>query len=128
MMSLVAESDEAAPRHLPAFEVHAQLGMEVAGNFRPRIAADRFVAKDDPAELDLLLDAAAAMVGKARIVIADDPRPVELRGQSGQKRARVRRQPVAAEAVVEAVAEAIEPLRAGALDLERQRAQRRLES
>ena len=56
------------------------------------------------------------MVGKARVVVADDPGPVEAGGEPGQKRPRVGRQPIAAEAVVEAVAEAIEGAGPGALD------------
>ena len=47
-------------------------------------------------------------------------------GERGQQRARAGRQPVAAEAVVEAVAEAIEARRAGALDLAGERGQRRV--
>ena len=62
----------------------------MAGDFRPRLVADGFVAKDDAADLDLLLDASAAMVGEARIVVADDPRPVEPGGELGQQLARAR--------------------------------------
>ena len=123
---LARRHDEAAARHLPAAQMNAQLGMEMAGDFRPRLVANGFVAEDDSAELDLVRDAAAAMVGEARIVVADDPGPVELRGEFGQQFARARRQPIAAEAVVEAVAEAIEARRAGALDLGGERGQRRM--
>ena len=90
MMSLVADSDEAAPRDVAALEVKPQLGMEMAGDFGPRLAAHGFVAKDDPGDLDLVRDPAAAMVGEAGIVVADDPRPVE-RARSARSAARGRR-------------------------------------
>ena len=67
--------------------------------------------------LRLPRQAAAAMVGEARVMVADDPHPVEPRGHALRAFARGGGQPVAAEAVVEAVAEAIEPAGAGALDL-----------
>ena len=54
-------------------------------------------------ELD---DLPAAMVGNAGIVIARDPGPARPGGQRGQQVARLAGQPVAAGAVVEAVAEA----------------------
>src|SRR4051794_3340360 len=100
--------------------------MEMARHFRPRFAAHGFVAQDDSAELDLVGDPAAAMVGEARIVVADDPRPVEPRRQLGQKLAGAGGEPVATEAVVEAVAEAEQPGRAGPPNLAGERAQRRV--
>src|SRR5947209_9201624 len=100
--------------------------MEMAGDFRTPLVADGFVAEDDPAELDLVRDAAAAMVGEVRVMVADDPGPVEPCRQRAQQFAGVCGQPIAAEAVVETVAEAIEPIRAGALDLGRERGQRRM--
>ena len=84
------------------------------------------MAKDDPADLGLVRDAPSAMVGEAGVVVADNPDPVDLRCEAGQKLARAPRQPIAAEAVVEAVTEAIETRRAGALDLRGQRAQGRV--
>ena len=118
---------ETAPRHLAPFEVHPQLGVEMAGHFRARVAAHRFVAKDDPGNLQLVGQAAAAMVGEAGIVVADDPDPVELRRSFAvSKIARRGGQSVAAEAVVEAVAEAVDALGAGPLHLARQRRQRRV--
>ena len=71
------------------------------------------MAKDDPADLDFLADPAAAMVGEAGIVIADDPGPVERPVMPVSSSRAARRQPVAAEAVVEAVAEAVEAAHAG---------------
>ena len=68
----------------------------------------------------------AAMIGEARVVVADDPHPVEPRGHRREQFARGGGQAVAAEAVVEAVAEAIEPARAAVLDIALQRGQRRL--
>src|SRR4051794_10839955 len=82
------------------------------------------MTKDDAARLDFVFEAAPTGVGKAGIVIADDPDPLEASGQSRQQRARVRRQAFAAEAVVEAVAEAIELHSAGLLDLRSEGAQR----
>jgi hypothetical protein len=87
--------------------------MEVPRDFRPCLVAKGLVAQDDPAKLDLVLDPSTAMIGEAWIVIADDPGPVELVREIGQERAGLSRKPLAAERVVEAVAEAIEPRRAG---------------
>ena len=42
-----------------------------------RLVSQRFMAKNDLAELDLVGDRAATMIGETRIVVADDPRPVE---------------------------------------------------
>ena len=38
-------------------------------------------AQNYPAKLDFLGDAPSAMIGEAGVVVADDPRPVEARGQ-----------------------------------------------
>ena len=100
--------------------------MEVARDFRARVVADRFVAEDHAADFGLLGKRPSAMIGKARVVVADDPHPVEPRGHRREQFARRGGQPVAAEAVVEAVAEAIEPARAALLDIALQRSQRRL--
>src|SRR6185436_1165576 len=97
--------------------MHAQLRMEMARYFGLLVFADGFVAKHDPAELDFIRKPAAAMVGEAGVMVADDPGPVEPAGQFGQQRASTRREPVAAERVVEAVSQAVEPRRAGPLDL-----------
>ena len=77
--------DEAAARDLPALEIEPELGMIVARHFRARIAADRFMAQDDPGDLDLLDQSAAAMIGKAGIVVAHDPSPIETLGQFRQQ-------------------------------------------
>jgi len=98
----------------------------MAGNLRPRLVALCFVAEDDPAEFDLLGDAPAAMVGETRIVVADDPCPVETRGERRQQLARARVEAITAEAIVEAVTEAIEAGRARPLDLTSERGQRRV--
>ena len=66
------------------------------------------------------------MIGKAGIVVAEDPGPVEPGGQRQQHRPRRFGQAVAAELVVKAVAEAVEPLDAGAIDHLGQRGERRL--
>ena len=72
---------EAAPRHPAALEVDPKLGMEMAGHLGPLLVLHGLVAEDDPAELDLVGDSAAAMVGEARVMVADDPGPIELRGE-----------------------------------------------
>src|SRR5438552_18457500 len=100
--------------------MNPQFGVEMTGDFRARLVADRFVAQDDPGDLDFILNPSAAMVGEAGIVVADDPHPVELTSELRQQLACAGRQTVAAEGVVEAVAETVEPRRAGALDLIRQ--------
>ena len=79
--------DEAAARDLAALEAQPELGMEMAGDLRPGFAAHRLVAQDDAGNFDLFGDAAAAMVGEARIVVADDPAPVEPGGKFLQQRA-----------------------------------------
>jgi hypothetical protein len=107
-------------------QVNAKLGMEVARDFRATIAPDGFVAKDDAGDLDFAGQPAAARVGEARVMVADNPGPVEAAGEIGEQRASVRWQPVTADAVVEAVAEAEEPSRAGLFDDRGERAQRRL--
>ena len=84
------------------------------------------MAKDDAGYLAFLLDPAAAMVGEARVVVADDPDPVEARRQRQQQLARGGGEPVAAEAVVEAVAEAIERLHPSLGDQAAQRGESRL--
>ena len=98
----------------------------MAGDFRPCIAAHDLVTKDDPGDLDLFLELAAAMVGEAGVVVADDPGPVEPAGELGQQCAGLIGQALAAESVVEAVAEAEQPPGAGALDFAGERAQRRM--
>ena len=64
------------------------------------------------------------MVDEARVVIADDPHPVDPRGHRGQQVARRGGQAVAAEAVMERVAEAIEARDAAAVDVALKRGQR----
>ena len=59
-------------------------------------------------------------------MVADDPRPVEFRGEFGEQRSGLVGQSVAAECIVKAVAEAEQPPGAGAPDLGRKRAQRRV--
>jgi hypothetical protein len=56
--------DEAAPGDMAALEVDPELGMEMARDFGRRIGRRGFMAKDDPGELGLLDDAAAAMIGE----------------------------------------------------------------
>src|SRR5690349_4355922 len=99
-----------------ALQVEPELRVIVAGHFRSWIVPDRFVAKDDSADLDLLDQPAAAMVRKAGIVVAHDPRPVETLREVAEELAGACRKPVASEAVVEAVAEAEEAGRTGALN------------
>ena len=89
--------DEAAARYMAAAQVHAQLRVEVAGDLRPRVVGTGFMTKDNSAELHLLRQPAAAVIGETRIVVADYPGPVEPSGNFGQQRAGVLREPVAAE-------------------------------
>src|SRR5438309_5901649 len=123
---LARRRDEAAARDLATAKMDPELGVEMAGDLGARLLAPRFVAEDDAAKLDLFGDAAAAMIGEARIVVADDPAPVEARGESRQQAAGAGIESVAAESVVETVAEAVKTRRAGALDLAGQRRQRRM--
>ena len=77
MMILVADATKQRRETWRPLRCTRSLGWkwpEISGR---GLVAHRFVAKDDPAELDLVLDAAAAMVGEAGIVVADDPGPVE---------------------------------------------------
>src|SRR5437764_15021799 len=66
------------------------------------------------------------MVGEARIMVANDPGPLEPAGEVGQARAGRLGQALAPELVVEAVAEAKEAPGAGALELAAERSQRRV--
>ena len=124
---LVRRHDEAAPRDLPALEVEPQLGMEMAGDFGPRLAAHGFVAKDDPADLDFVLDSCRRNGRRSPdrgCRRSTSSRAVAVRSVSSARAlAGSRSQP---NAVMEAVAEAIEPLGAGALDLGGERGQRRV--
>lgn len=74
---LALRGDEAAARHASAFDVEPQFGMKMAGNFGAAFVPNRFVAKNYSGNLHFLRDPAAAVIGKARIVIAHDPCPVE---------------------------------------------------
>ncbi len=85
--------------------------MPVAGYLRPRIIAHGFVPEDDTGQFDLLRQSAAAMIGEPRVVVAEDPCPFESAGEIAQQGPCLLRQPLAAESVVEAVAETIEPAR-----------------
>src|SRR6478752_8648845 len=100
--------------------------MIVTGHFRTDLARLRLVAEDDAANFALARKAAAAMVGEARIMVAEEPDPVEIRGQSQQHLARLLRQAVAAEAIMEAVAETEKPRCAGCRNLIGQCGERRL--
>ena len=62
-----------------------------------------------PADVAFLFDPPAAMVDEAGVMVADDPDPVEPRGQRDEQVAGSGGQAVAAEPVVEAVAQAVEP-------------------
>ena len=75
------------------------------------------MTKDNSFDSNFLGDAAAAMVDEAGVVIARDPNPVDLAGERCEQGPRVRRKPVASEPIVEAVAQAIKPLRATARDV-----------
>ena len=61
---LSLRSDEAAARDAPAVDAEPKLGMKMAGNLGAMLVAKRFVAEQDSAELDLVDDGPAAMVGK----------------------------------------------------------------
>jgi len=69
--------DEAAPRNASPFQVHPVFWMEVAAKLRPNFVAAGFMAEHDSRNHKLVLEPAAAMVGKAWIVIANDPNPFE---------------------------------------------------
>ena len=117
--------DETAPRDLPALEVEPELGVKMARHFGPRVVAHRLMAKDDAGDSS----SSARRRRNGRKSPDRDCRrstPSRARGHLHQQLARGGRQPVAAEAVVEAVAEAIEPPGAGALDLGRERGQGRV--
>src|ERR1700741_223055 len=97
--------------------------MEMSRDLRPHFCPDRLVPENDAANFHFVRNAAAAMVLKARIMVADDPGPVESRSQIRHQRTSARGKPFAAELIVEAVAEAVEPRRPAALGLARERSQ-----
>ena len=76
---------ETAAGDLAAFQVDSQFRMIMARHFGTRVAALRLVPQDNSGEFYLILDPAAAMVGEARVVVADDPRPVEPACQFDQQ-------------------------------------------
>ena len=98
----------------------------MAGNLRASVLGDRLVTEDDTGDLDLLLDPPATMIGKARIVVPDNPRPVEARCEAPQELARVRREAVAAKIVMEGIAKAKDALGACPLNSGSESAQGRV--
>ncbi len=76
-MILVGETTKQRRDTRRPLQVQSKLGMEVTGHLRPRIAAHGLVAEDDPGDLDFVVEPAAAMIGEAGVVVADDPGPVE---------------------------------------------------
>ena len=125
MMILFAEATKQRRETWRPLRCSRSLGWKWPGNFRPRLVAHGFVAKDDAADFDLVRDPSAAMVGEARVVVADDPGPVEPRVSSSAIRAR---SPAGGRSrtVVKAVAEAEEASGAGSLHLAGKRGQRRM--
>ena len=91
---------------MAAFHREAELGMVMSRKFRTGIVAQCLMAKREAGDMKLLDNSSAAMVDKSRVVIADDPYPVEPGGELLQQGSRVGRQAVAAEPVVKTVAQA----------------------
>ncbi len=105
------------------------LGWKCPDKLGPRLGGIGLVAQQQPVDLGLVDDLAAAMIGEPHrrsIVIARDPRPARPRGQAAQQRARVVRQPFAAPGIMETVAEAPDFLRARRFDQRGEFAQRRM--
>ena len=69
--------DKAAARDMPSLEMEPKLGMIMSRHLGSGIVAHRFMAQDNAADLNLILDASAAMVGKARVMVPYDPCPIE---------------------------------------------------
>ncbi len=92
--------------------------------FGARLSRVGLMAQDQPVQLQFLRDPPAAMIDEPGVMIAGDPQPVEPRGQPDEQFASIVGQTVAAEAVVERVAETIERGRAACLDLPFERLQR----
>ena len=76
---LALRRDEAAARDQPAAMMDAKLRVEMAGKLAARLAGARFMAQDEAIHLGLVDHRAAAGIGEARIVIADDPGPARRR-------------------------------------------------
>lgn len=123
---LVCRGNKTTSRHLPPSKMQTKLWMEVTRDFRPGIDPFGLVAKNDPRNDQFVLEPTAAMISKTRVVIAQNPDPVEAGGEIAQQLARVPREALATEPVMKAVAEAEEPLGACRLDGASQRAERRL--
>lgn len=85
----------------------------MTGNFGSTFITKSFVAEDDSAKLDFIFDAAAAMIGEARIVVSDDPGPVEIGCKVQEKVAGVLSEALAPKSIVKAVTETVEPRRTG---------------
>lgn len=79
-------------------------------DLRPRVHPISLVAKNDPANYQFFLEPTSAVISKTRIVIAQDPDPVEVRSEIGQQLTRMRREPLATEPIMKTVPEAKETL------------------
>ena len=84
------------------------------------------MAEDDPGKIELFHNPAAAMIHEAGIVIANDPGPLDRRGEILKQRAGISRKSLATEAIVEAVAEAEDPRCACAPELRREKTECRV--
>ena len=80
--------------------MNPQLGMKVAGDFGTGLITFGLVTEHDAGNDRFVLQTSAAMVRKSRIVVADDPHPVEPRGQFLEQVSGVGGKAIAAEAVV----------------------------
>ena len=108
---------EAAPDDAAAADAHGHLGVIMAGNLGRRRALHRRVAQRDAADQHLVRHAPAERPGAVAVVVAGDPQPVDRSDQPGQCHPRRRRQASGTAAVVERVAQAPDPCRAGRGDL-----------
>ena len=64
---------ETGARNRPAADAEPQFGMEMPGDFGPRLAAQALVAKDDAVDGQLVGDLAAPRAAGEPVVIAGDP-------------------------------------------------------
>lgn len=105
-------ADETAPGQSSHAQPHRCHGMEMPADLAVRRSWCRLMPEDNLAHRQLAEDTAAEIENRRRIVVSGDPYPLMRRNEIWQKGGIGFAQPLAGRAVMEAVAEADDRLRA----------------